>query len=121
MRLSEAIRLGSMLREQNKGGYLQDNKTCAMGAAFDAIGAFAVGQVQCSGLPVLSFSYKFPIIEQVVEHPTVARRQSVMEIIFYLNDTLGWIRPRIADWVEEVEKSFEQVPTPVEEPQEVRV
>lgn len=38
MRLSEAIRLGAMLKPQGFGSYFRHGATCAMGAAIEAVG-----------------------------------------------------------------------------------
>lgn len=38
MKLSEAIRLGSMLKPQGRGHLLFEDKTCALGAACEADG-----------------------------------------------------------------------------------
>jgi len=38
MRLSDAIRLGAMLKPQAYGGFHFEGRTCAMGAALDACG-----------------------------------------------------------------------------------
>lgn len=43
LKLSEAIRIGASMREQCKGQFFKEGKSCALGAALDAIGmkAFA--------------------------------------------------------------------------------
>lgn len=41
MKLSEAINLGSTLRKQTYGAYVDDDGTCAMGAALESVGQLA--------------------------------------------------------------------------------
>jgi len=39
MRLSEAIRLGAMIRPKARGRFLHNGASCAQGAALEAVGA----------------------------------------------------------------------------------
>lgn len=109
MRLSEAIRLGAMLRPQGFGNLWTVRpdgrliESCALGAACDAFGRgfsashcgvwqlpkdletwLAGGPVECPACP--SFS--------------TARRESM---IAHLNDLHRWTRDAIADWVATLE------------------
>lgn len=119
MKLSEAIRLGSMLKPQGFGElftHLGDGRlaSCAIGAAEDAIygeqneasdydadeGAVYVkfmGILRTfAGCPACSFGPHW--VQQVVHH---------------LNDHHRWTREQIADWVEGIENAQEQPSQPV--------
>lgn len=100
MRLSEAIRLGAMLKPQAFGTFrartaTRDDgaflglriieSTCALGAACDA-------------------GYKRSGIDQVhVWCPACSLRAGVLFHAMHLNDTHRWTREQIADWVESIE------------------
>ena len=128
MRLSEAIRLGAMLRPQAYGGFYQSFKypdgssvvgSCALGAAAEAIGAVA---------KVCGFGYDHDPLRRIgknwpsaigtiaacpcCQDETVAlvfagtRRQfrlrtvvNVISAVSHLNDRHRWSREQIADWV----------------------
>ncbi len=110
MKLSEAIRLGAMLRPQaffrlfdrGNGG------TCAMGAAADAIGALD-HQLNCY---TSDFKSKRPnewrsLFGVNPLCPTCAMTHgSVCEVIVCLNNDQRWSREQIADWVETVEATL---------------
>lgn len=103
MRLSEAIRLGAMLKPQGHGELVHHGRTCALGAALDAVGAL------CSDYDAVGI--RFPITRQVrlglCPAPGCENyahgHATVMETVFYLNDSHDWTRERIADWVETLE------------------
>ena len=101
MKLSEAIRLGSLLREQHFGApYSPDGKgSCALGAAADAIGMTSIGASGC---------WPF-LVEQDAVCPYCNDRNSTAFVIAtHLNDTHRWTRQQIADWVASIEPSEEQ-------------
>ncbi|MBV9085199.1 MAG: hypothetical protein JOZ62_21190 [Acidobacteriaceae bacterium] len=82
MRLSEAIRLGSLLGPQITCYYVAENGgSCALGAAIRALG--------------LKPQYGYAELRRVF--PTL--RQSLVEAIVKRNDSLGWTREQIADWI----------------------
>lgn len=103
MKVSEAIRLGSMLRPQGFGGLwtgMGETHSCALGAAFDALGCGFIGL----GRPPLKVDLW---LKDRATCPTCgpyvyARRE---EIIAHLNDRHRWTRERIADWVESIERT----------------
>lgn len=73
MTLSEAIRLGSMLKAQSYGGMLFAGRTCALGAAMDAIGRWsgfedtAPGWFESESYDVLCATW--PIAKRPTLHP----------------------------------------------------
>ncbi len=97
MRLSEAIRLGAMLKPQTTRAFSDRGKTCALGAALDAIGELAY--------PARRFNVRrrFPIVKQRAVHPIAGTSASIEDIITSLSDWWAWTRERIADWVETIE------------------
>jgi hypothetical protein len=112
LKLSEAIRLGAMLRPQYKGGYFgtvdhtSELGSCAMGAALEAAGP---------GAPI-NLEKTFPLITSYVTFtpsPSIGAVRSRLDyIITYLNDDRDWSRERIADWVEVIEREMEARTTP---------
>ena len=119
MKLSEAIRLGSLLQPQGRGGY-ETNKSCALQAAAQAVG------IPGFSVPWDELRQEFPILSVVVPPPDQAGCQpwsstlGLIDIIWRLNDgtpeNKPWSRERIADWVETVEKQFEAGGPPPQEP-----
>lgn len=103
MRLSEAIRIGAMLRPQTRNDYYRDGGSCAIGAACEAAGIrfietpdlveafgpywFMVGaRLDCPACP-----------ETFIGGTSTSSRGRT---ITHLNDFHGWTRERIADFVE---------------------
>lgn len=105
MKLSAAIRIGSMKTRQIKH-QLNDGKNgrCALGAAYDAVGLFDNKKVSFS-----SVCNMFPIITKNVPLPTsISNRLYLLgSTIIYLNDSLNWSREEIANWVETLENALE--------------
>ncbi len=88
MKLSEAIRLGSMLRPQSFGTFFsKDGGTCALAAAQEA-----------------GFD-NIDVMTRVVESPFYGHTSSLAACVVNLNDHHRWTREQIADWVETVEPS----------------
>lgn len=119
MKLSEAIRLGSLLRPQARHQFFINGKTCALGAAQEASGMFPKNIDELYGrypltLPGLELlKNAFPILDVCVEYPVGSKfrvgssfqkiKNTVWHIVTYLNDTCRWDREKIAGWVESVE------------------
>lgn len=113
MRLSEAIRLGAMLKPQGYGRLLDWNgDTCALGAACEAVG-IRISVHQSS--PNNATFRRWPILRERVESPMTDRhragRASVSVTIQSLNDSARWTREQIADWVETLESRSTEVTT----------
>lgn len=114
--LSAAIRLGAMLRPQGRGQFLRDGKTCALGAALDAVGELAL-YVFVDGIPncdqvrtiVDGMPYRWPVLREFVQHPISPTWNQVplASVIVDLNDTHKQTREQIADFVESVEREVE--------------
>lgn len=119
--LSQAIRLGAMIKRQAFGSIDEvveikvtllgqeivlatESATCALGAAFDAIGKLSVYQN-------LEDSQYFPILAVIETCPVttcsdVCRMsgESLDNIITHLNDDHYWTREQVAEWVEVIER-----------------
>lgn len=105
MRLSEAIKLGAMLKPQGFGDYQTgDGGACALGSALDAVGVAADKQ---NGLTDLSLALRFPAVNTPATCPWKLCRDTfaheIGSVITHLNDDHCWTRERIADWVATVE------------------
>jgi hypothetical protein len=107
VKLSEAIRLGAMMRPQAFGTVFDGIGTCAMGAACDAVGAnyynmrdsdeLGMNHDDCVPCPACG---KRP--QEFVYASTIAGN------IAHLNDHHFWTREAIADWVETIEAQQDQ-------------
>lgn len=122
MKLSEAIRLGAMMKPQAfgklrrvvyfyKGEPRQEIRTCALGAALDACGLLMVEDVQLMRFDNV-FVHHPEIIATLLQccrNPMIesGRTASVHEVIVYLNDNCRWSREQIADWVACIEQRVE--------------
>lgn len=103
MRLSEAIRLGAMLKPQAFGDYFNSVGTCALGAACEAAGVSceAIGDYERQFLAV----FAEPCPACGVRPDTGNKYTSgFCNTVLHLNDTHRWTREQIADWVETIEQ-----------------
>src|SRR5215471_8024509 len=113
MRLSEAIRLGAMMKPQACGVWIDDNGgTCALGAAYDAFGI----KFDASGIPNGYLDeldlWLHRIIElQAATCPECGLNTPAIGLIPHLNDAHRWTRQRIADFV----GLYEPLPIPESE------
>jgi hypothetical protein len=109
MKLSEAIRLGAMLRAQGFGRLYTPatGRTCALGAAADAVGALVVNvgeygfDVVRAKVPIEWFWATKTNVSCPVRRCGYANRAE--GVVMHLNDSHGWTRERIADWVATIE------------------
>jgi hypothetical protein len=137
MRLHEAIRLGSMLGPQSHTGLHRKrlkyiffgpvvNEYCALGAAFEAVGAtartetLAADEVSDGGFRGAAKTRKAGEKVCYIEHPWNSLMWSVVacpaceqapeplhRVIPHLNDHHKLTREQIADWVEGIEQERE--------------
>lgn len=113
LKLSEAIRLGAMLKPQGFGElYGTDDQgqvtSCVVGAAFD--GGYVTPPVEWE----LTHSTDCPVGGKPLCY--TMRRAALDEMLVHLNDSHRWTREQIAAWVETIERMQEQRAT---EPQAV--
>lgn len=94
MKLSDAIRLGAMIRPQGFGSYF-DGKSCALDAAYEAAGGtFWTLEAQWGLL-------------SCVLHPVDKAVFTLHYVVTSLNDRYRWTREDIADQVEMWEREYE--------------
>lgn len=97
LKLSEAIRIGARLRPQAIGVFFEDGKSCAIGAAMEAIGVPYTERMGCTGYPpvpqmaVDAFHYILRDGERFTDFGVEVHRR---------NDR-GDTRESIADWLAE--------------------
>lgn len=131
MNLSEAIRVGSKLREQAFGTLFQNKgpgKTCALGAAAECVGILG----KCLDAGMLQPLYlRFDVLRAEPGStfaPCSCERTAVGDElviqIAHMNDHHKWSREAIAEWVETIENQLDAkveaakaVPPPVPEPE----
>lgn len=117
LRLSEAIRLGSMLGPQSFGTlFCEDGGSCALGAALRAIGSDISPHWKAIGpkLPLLLARADHPFNDAIqsvyvsrVDQQSEVYEGTLWSVIVSLNNTHRWTRERIADWVETIEREME--------------
>ena len=106
MKLSEAIRLGSLLRPQSFWRLWDGKTSCALGAAYEAAGL----------LPKLPDEHAlyaiFPLLRLRRRCPDCSYLDRVKNVVTHLNDQHKFTREQIAEWVTTVEP--EEPPQPQE-------
>lgn len=108
MRLSEAIRLGAMLRPVQEFHVLFDPATggsCALGAAAEAI-----GMLDTSRYGRYLKGKKAPKHWRWLKAPRACpqcrnKYRDTQDVIIHLNNGHKWTRERIADWIETLEQA----------------
>lgn len=109
MRFSEAIRLGATMKPQTFDRFFDGVGTCAIGAAYDAIGDLGLDTEEWADAVARFDSVACPECGRdrlaILELSGTARN-----VVTHLNDFHRWTRERIADFVELHE------PLPIPEP-----
>ena len=103
LKLSEAIRLGSMLHPQGFGKWWDGKGTCAIGAAARAIGIrVELGEHFRTRRHIDVWPWAW---DEIIKSCPVCSRGPVhtAHIIVHLNDQHRWTRERIAEWVATIE------------------
>ena len=100
LKLSEAIRLGAMIRPQVHGEVFAAGGSCAVGAALEAIG---VPYGDYTGDEALAdvWPQAWPSDTALIVCPVCSHRADFANIIAHINDDHMWTREKIADWVAE--------------------
>lgn len=111
MRLSEAIRLGAMLRPQGFIKTLAHSGSCAMGAAVEATGG-SVPATYEDAMAHLVHRWPFVFAAELVTYPPcgcgmAGFKSTVRACVLHLNDTHRWTREQIADWVQVIEPTLD--------------
>lgn len=102
--LSEAIRMGAMLKPQAIGGGSYFG-SCALRAAAEAVG---IKDIPPNVLDYYALKRQFPILRKSVIAPIgtvdAGDKEQLCTVIFVLNDIDKWTREQIAAWVEQFEE-----------------
>ena len=107
MRLSEAIRLGAMLRPKANGWFFRDGRSCAQGAALEAAGIKLNDDLRGQFGHHADIRRLWPWThKEFVGCPVCGIKTIVASAISHLNNTSGhdWPREAVADWVETIER-----------------
>lgn len=92
MRLSEAIRLGATMRPQAFGVAMFNGRSCAMGAASEALGITIED--------FLDWPADIRATFRLLRKCPVCQIEESMCAVAHVNDVHRWTREQIADWVE---------------------
>lgn len=104
MKLSEAIRLGAMLKPQAFGQY-GSVASCALRAATDALG-IPPNKADSPDYDALKARYRYLDVLQPCPVPTCwlsGETDRALAVIYHLNDHHQWTREQIADWIATIE------------------
>lgn len=97
MRLSDAIRLGAMLKPQAVGTTKGDGgQSCALQAACESVGVASIWDIQACYAA-------FPVLMDWAQCPECRDTFMLDATVIHLNDEHHWTRERIADWVQTLE------------------
>lgn len=111
MKLSEALRLGAMIRSQAFGQYFDGVGSCAAGAAAEALG-LRIDILSSGAIDEFCANTKFDTVLNEVQYCpacrlNVATALSGEGVMVHLNDYHHWTREAIADWIEGLEQAAE--------------
>jgi hypothetical protein len=104
MRLSEAIRLGTLMTSQAFLALFTGDAACAWGAALLAVGA-TPERVRSAGLRRWPWAFAVS-----VNCPSCGRSRLICEVIVHLNDDHRRTREKIGAWVAEIEPGDDPPP-----------
>lgn len=116
MKLSEAIRLGSMVRPQAFGNYYDADGSCAMGAALEAHGHrdSILARLPCAvSLKAMAPEWVWATTTMQTACPFGCLTCSSFAIAAHLNDYHRWTREAIADWIATIEPQEQPEPVAV--------
>src|SRR5262245_33449068 len=115
MRLSEAARLGAMLKPQAYNGRADGGGSCFMRAATEALG---IADVECEGLSIINhreLQDRYPVLLESAHGLVKPEDMPIRDFAYYpllfdvsvaiwtMNDTKHRTREYIADWLEPIE------------------
>lgn len=104
LKLSEAIRIGAKIRGQCKTFPFNQDRSCALGAAYEAVygapdGADGTLHMSDVSAPILA-AFPFLNSPSVLMRDGPMKSDRLMDDVWRLNDQLGKSREQIADWLE---------------------
>lgn len=111
MKLSEAIRLGSMMTKQEHRSLVHKIGDSYVGACAWGAAGLAIGMTLNEDIGTSEIADRWPWVFEATHRPCPAQscctyhgqHHAVDLLIVHLNDTHQWTRERIADWVEGIE------------------
>ena len=105
MKLSEAIRLGAMNRPQGFYRLYDQGRTCAMGAAAEAMGILDHENNCYIDGHKSKIKHWTPVAMTMTPCPACEEYgiDNMQRVMVHLNNDHRWSRERIADWVETIE------------------
>lgn len=122
MKLSEAILLGSISTKQGFGPraiFIESPEKCAFGAALVAINEeYSYSKGSC-GRVYAHILQLWPWLGREIDKDhgsspiPIVNNEIILNVIWRLNDTYRWPRPRIAQWVAEQEAIHDITPEEV--------
>lgn len=121
MPLTDAIRLGSMIRPKCSFYFFFNGQSCAQGAALEATGTpyteFEMMSGKCRDHHVTMIA-QWPWTQtRRITCPVCGHEEVVKDVIAHLNNTgIGdhdWSREQIADWLETIDPDKTHVEAPV--------
>jgi hypothetical protein len=99
-KVSQAIRIGSCFRPQAVGEPFIDGGSCAIGAAYEALGGPMTDEIKSDTGPAWEYVAKKLGLEVWMCIPDEeGKLRELCEHIFSKNDD-GWTREQVADWLE---------------------
>jgi hypothetical protein len=103
-----------MLYPQGKQGRMDGDTRCALGAAAEALGMKASfdGMWLAPMVPYTTLQKEYPILDREMVPPEgigLNGRYPLMQIIWAMNDSAGWSREQIAEWLEGIEATLDPV------------
>ena len=84
LKLSEAIRIGAKIRPQCTYSYFTRGKSCALGAAAEALYGVTEKTFSTTHINKITSKLSRVVVSEIIER----------------NDDLHWTREQIADWLE---------------------
>jgi hypothetical protein len=112
LKLSEAIRLGAMIRPQTMDAFFARGHSCAWGAALEATGTAYDEQLLWANDTI--FRQWGWILNRMVRCPACGEVRPIISMVPHLNDLWHcWPRERIAEWVATIEPAEAPIALPV--------
>lgn len=110
MKLSEAMRLGAMLKPQARYRLYDavSGGTCALGAVADALGALSLATATYTTDARAKIPREWLSLKGQTKcpHCSVHIGTQIDHVIIHLNNEAGWTRWQIADWIETLESAL---------------
>lgn len=102
MKLSEAMRKGCDVYPEKCELQLTNGRSaCALGAVLGGLYGLGPHPGDDDDERLEHLRQMYPVLELVVEPPVrMVKGRELLKVIWSLNDSSGWTREKIADWLE---------------------